>query len=139
MKKQLIVLVLLLGVYGSTTAQVAIAAEPTMPAANLEFTDITASSAKIQWEPGDGEGRIVTFWEYGRFITQPRDGEIRKLNAYSANGVVYHGQGNYVRVQKLKPGTTYYAAVYEFNGSGSQVNYLTVPEVIGCFATAKAN
>jgi hypothetical protein len=49
----------------------------------------------------------------------------------TGNYVVYNGTGNSVAVTGLTAGTTYYTAIYEYNGSGSTANYLTSSSLTG--------
>jgi endonuclease G len=56
----------------------------------------------------------------------------------SGNFVVFSGAGNSVNVTNLQPSTTYHFAVFEFNGSGTGVNYLTTSPAVGNQTTAAA-
>jgi len=48
------------------------------------------------------------------------------------------GTGNSVTVTNLQPSTTYFFAVFEFNGAGTSTNYLTTNPATGTQATAAA-
>jgi endonuclease G len=54
------------------------------------------------------------------------------------NFVVFAGTGNSVTVTNLAPSTTYYFAVFEFNGTGTGANYLTTNPATGSQTTAAA-
>jgi endonuclease G len=56
----------------------------------------------------------------------------------TGNYVVFAGTGNNVTVTNLQPSTTYYFAVFEYNGSGSGTNYLTTNPATGSQMTAAA-
>jgi hypothetical protein len=58
--------------------------------------------------------------------------------AVVGNYVVYAGGGNSVTVTNLQPSTTYYFAVFEFNGSNAGTNYLTTNPATGSQTTAVA-
>ncbi|GEM_PF-928751 len=108
-------------------------AEPTTQASAVNFTGIGATSATVQWTDGNGSSRIVLIKSGSAVNSDPVDGT--GYNADPAFGlgqelgtgnyVVYSGSGNSVSVTGLTTGTTYYFSVYEYNGSGTMVNYLT--------------
>jgi endonuclease G len=54
------------------------------------------------------------------------------------NFVVFAGTGNSVTVTNLTPSTTYYFAVFEFNGTGTSTDYLTTNPATGSQTTAAA-
>jgi endonuclease G len=58
--------------------------------------------------------------------------------AGGGNFVVFAGTGNSVNVTGLQPSTTYYFAVFEFNGFGAGTNYLTTNPATGSQMTAAA-
>ncbi|MDT5158744.1 MAG: endonuclease mitochondrial [Acidobacteriota bacterium] len=60
------------------------------------------------------------------------------ITSAGGNFVVFAGTGNSVTVTNLAPSTTYYFAVFEFNGSGSGTNYLTTNPAAGGQVTAAA-
>jgi endonuclease G len=58
--------------------------------------------------------------------------------AVGGNFVVFAGSGNSVTVTNLQPSTTYYFAVFEYNGSNAGTNYLTTNPATGSQTTAVA-
>jgi endonuclease G, mitochondrial len=58
------------------------------------------------------------------------------VSAVGSNYVVFAGSGNSVTVTNLQPSTTYYFAVFEFNGSNAGINYLTTNPATGSQTTA---
>ena len=56
--------------------------------------------------------------------------------AAGTNFVVYAGTGNSVTVTNLQPSTTYYFAVFEFNGANANTNYLMTNPATGSQTTA---
>src|SRR2546421_1403626 len=78
--------------------------------------------------------------------TQPTNGTVSGAmppaggTAWAGGGnfVVFAGTGNNVTVTNLQPSTTYFFAVFEFNGAGTSTNYLTTNPATGTQATAAA-
>jgi endonuclease G len=58
--------------------------------------------------------------------------------AGGGNFVVFAGTGNSVNVTNLQPSTTYFFAVFEFNGANASTNYLTTNPATGGQTTAAA-
>jgi endonuclease G len=56
----------------------------------------------------------------------------------SGNFVVFAGTGNSVNVTNLQPSTTYYFSIFEYNGAGASINYLTTNPGTGSQTTAAA-
>lgn len=54
----------------------------------------------------------------------------------SGNFVVFAGTGSSVTVTNLQPSTTYYFAVFEYNGANTSINYLTTNPATGSQTTA---
>lgn len=117
-------------------AKGSLAQTPTVAASNIGFTNVYCNELEISWTNGDGIGRLVIA------NTSPIDGDLlpKDGNFYIAsdsfgkgehlgggNFVLYNGSGakNSLVVKRLKHQTTYYFTVIEFNGSGSNLDYLT--------------
>ncbi|MCP4336359.1 MAG: tandem-95 repeat protein, partial [Mycoplasma sp.] len=119
-----------------------IASEPLTQASSVNFTSVTTVSGTVNWTDGDGTYRIVLVKSGSAVDSDPVDGTTYTANAAFGSGtqigtgnyVVYSGTGSSVPVTGLTLGTAYYAAVYEFNGSGGTQNYL-VPAAAGNFTT----
>ncbi len=118
-------------------------AEPTTAASALNFTSVTSTGFTLNWTNGDGASRVVVLKQGSAVNANPADNNGYTANAAFSSGaqigtgnyVVYSGTGNSVAVTGLTAGTTYYAAIYEFNGSGSTANYLTTSVLTGNQAT----
>ncbi len=108
--------------------------EPTTPPSNLTVSNIQCYQADISWTNGNGNNRIVVV------SVAPITGTPTDQTAYTANNnfgsgstiaptqyVVYNGSGNNSVVLGLSSNTTYYVAVFEYNGSAPNCdeNYLT--------------
>jgi hypothetical protein len=109
----------------------AISAVPTTQSV-LSVTSATANSLTFSMNGGNGAGRIlVASTAAVSFI--PTDATAATgVNANwtlatdqgSSNKIVFDGSGTSVTVSGLTANTTYYFAVYEYNGSTTTLNYL---------------
>lgn len=110
--------------------------EPTTPASNISFLNLTNSSVRVQWTSGNGSGRIVVVKEASSVNQSPVDFTAYSPNTSfplgqeivpsSGNRVIYSGSGGFVDVTGLNTLTTYYFAIYEYNGLASLTNYRIV-------------
>lgn len=85
------------------------------------------NSATLNWSNGNGSKRVVLLSTNSNIIP-PQDGTDPIANSvFSSRGqqVIYNGTGNSVTVTGLSPSTTYYAKVYEVQGSGLATMYNT--------------
>jgi hypothetical protein len=126
------------------TAQVA----PTVPASNLRFSSIEGAGFQINFDAGNGATKIVVLKEGSPVTGLPENGKEYTANSnFATAGTEFSVPGEYVvlknsnwatvTVAKLKPGTTYYVAVFEYNGTGTAARYLMVP-LTGSQATVSA-
>jgi hypothetical protein len=108
------------------------ALEPTQAASNLTFSEIGTESVRLKWVSGNGQGRIIIASESVEPSSLPTDGEIyftdSTFNGQSSSfseyeKVIYVGSGDSTIVKGLKPGTTYFFGIIEYNGSGFTINY----------------
>lgn len=106
--------------------------EPTAPASNINFNNITGTSMTVNWENGSGAMRMVVA-RAGSISQVPQDGHDYTANSTFGKGsdinsgtfVVYNGTASTVDVKGLSPNTKYFFAVFEYNGSNSANNYLS--------------
>ncbi|HYE56427.1 MAG TPA: hypothetical protein VD996_16375, partial [Chitinophagaceae bacterium] len=113
------------------------AAAPTVSASNMTYSNVDGGSFTVGFTRGNGAGRIVVVREGSPVTGMPVNGVDYTANAnfgtagseFSVPGefVVFRGTFNSVSISKLKPSTTYYISVFEYNGSGSNIEYLMVP------------
>ena len=116
--------------------------EPQTSASSLNFTNVLTTSVQANWTNGDGEKRMVVVKE-GAAPANPADGSVYTANATFGSGsqigtggrAVYNGTGSAINVTNLLPNHTYYFAVYEYNGSGSAVDYQQTPVLLGSITT----
>lgn len=117
------------------------AAEPTVPASNLQFGGLTCIAVNLTFTKGDGAWRTVLMKQGSAVDATPADGT--KYTAFSAFGagtqigtgnyVVYDNIGNSVTITGLLPGTTYYFTIFEHDGIAP--NYLTSKSASLSFTT----
>jgi hypothetical protein len=105
---------------------------PATQASNLTFGAVTATMEILNWASGDGANRIVVAKAGSAVTGVPVDGTAYTAAAYGAGStlsdgsyVVYNGNLATATVSGLSPSTTYYYAVFEYNGSGTTTKYLT--------------
>ena len=115
-------------------------AEPTTNSSSISFSNIGCNSIDISWTNGNGSNRIVVA------STSPISGTPSDQTNYNANAafgsgdniaagefVVYNSNGNNFTVTGLNTTTTYYFAVFEYNGVAANCteNYLTASPLTG--------
>lgn len=109
-------------------------AEPTSQATALTFTAPAVGGFTASWTVGNGTSRIVII-DDATVTFAPTDGTSPAANVNYAAGIdlgsgqkcVYNGSGNSVAITGLAANTTYNLFVYEYNGTGTQTNFITAP------------
>ncbi|MBL7742297.1 MAG: T9SS type A sorting domain-containing protein [Chitinophagaceae bacterium] len=107
-------------------------ATPTVQTSNAVFTTITTNSVNLTWTNGNGFRRLIVVREGAPVNTDPVSNQQYNVSSQFGNGAttgpgnytVYNSTGTGTNVANLRPGTQYFFAFYEFNGS-SQPQYLT--------------
>ncbi|MGN6164697.1 MAG: T9SS type A sorting domain-containing protein [Flavisolibacter sp.] len=132
MKKNFILFVLLFLI-----GNVVFAAAPTVPSSNLSFSSLDGSQFSVGYTTGNGTSRIAVMKEGSPVTGVPVNGTDYTVNSvfgtaaskFTADGeyVVAKTSWNSFSVTNLKPGTTYYVAIFEYNGSGASTQYLMLP------------
>ena len=112
---------------------------PSIAASNLTVVSTYCSQTTLSWTNGNGNGRLVVASKGSAVVITPSNNSYYLANdsfglghALSANEfVVYNGTGASVVIDNLETNTTYYFAVFEFNGGGSIFNFRTssYPEI----------
>ncbi|WP_081169094.1 T9SS type A sorting domain-containing protein [Niastella populi] len=110
---------------------------PTVPASNIRFTSVDGSSFTVGFDVGNGTNHLVVIKEGSAVTGLPENGKDYTSSSnfatagseFSVPGeyVVQKNNWNSVSVSKLKPGTTYHVAVFEYNGTGVNTKYLAIP------------
>ena len=124
------------------TAPCVLGAEPTTGPSAPTATNLSSSSATLNWAAGNGTGRLVVVRPASATATAPTDGLTYGGNAAYGSGqsvgagyVVYSGTGTTVSVTNLQPSTAYAYQVYELLGTGCTTNYLQASAASGIFTT----
>ncbi|HMF58118.1 MAG TPA: DNA/RNA non-specific endonuclease [Pyrinomonadaceae bacterium] len=116
---------------------------PTTQASNITFSAVGKNSMTVNWTPGNGASRLVVARQGSPVTSSPTDGTFYKPNASFGVGsqvgpgeyVVYSGNGASTGVANLAPNTTYYFAIFEYNGAASTSLYLTTQPATGSQTT----
>jgi hypothetical protein len=138
-------------VTGGTTKLVSVSgtvlsSQPGTQASAVSFANVTSSSFTVSFTSGNGSNRLVLIKSGSAVNSAPMDGTTyAAMAAFGAgaeigtgNFVAYSGTGNTVNIIGLSAATTYYVAVYEFNGSAGTQNYLTTSPPTGSKLTLNA-
>lgn len=107
--------------------------EPGLQASAVSFSNVTTTGFTISWTKGNGNGRIVLIKQGSAVDVNPVDGTTYTASASFGSGdeigtgnyVVYLGSGDTVSVTGLSTGTAYHVRVFEKNGSGASIDFLT--------------
>jgi hypothetical protein len=125
--------------YLTTTApanpsnQITLTYPATTQATNIIVSAISATQFTINWTAGSGTDRLVLLQAASQTNDNITNGVDYPANSLFGAGtfigshvVVYNGSGNAVTVTGLSPSTVYYIEVFDYNGSGTTANYLTL-------------
>ena len=103
---------------------------PTLASSNIIFAGVTDTSLDIQWDPGNGSGRLAIAKANEAITALPVGGLSYTANATYGAGeafdggfVVYNGWGNAFSLAGLAPATRYFISIFETGCSPPQ--YLT--------------
>jgi hypothetical protein len=136
---------------GATTKTVGVSAtvlsvQPATQSSVVSVSNITSTTATINWTAGSGTNHIVLVRSGSAVTTPPTDGITYTASSNFGNGAesgtanytVYNTTGTSVLVSGLSPNTPYFIAVYDFNGSAGTENYLTTTAATGSGTTLNA-
>ncbi len=110
-----------------------IATAPTSGGTTLNFSGIGNNNMTVSFDKGNGARRIVLCKASSAISAAPVSGTPYTATAVYGNGsqigtgnyVVYSDTGSTFMLSGLTANTTYYFAVFEYNGTGGFANYLT--------------
>ena len=101
--------------------------EPTTQA-SISASEVTGSSMKINFTKGNGTGRLLVYSKGTAVTWLPVDGtpylNLPKLLDTNVTAA-YSGNSDNVVITGLEAGETYHFAVFEYNGTAENSNYLT--------------
>lgn len=110
---------------------------PTVPASNIRFSSVDGGSFVVAFDIGNGTNRLIVVKEGSAVTGLPENGKDYTANSnLGTPGTEFTNPGEYViqksswntaTVSKLKSGTTYHVAVFEYNGTGAGTKYLAIP------------
>ncbi len=119
--------------------------EPTIAAGNVQVTERTETTAKITFEPGDGNMRILSLREATAEYAEPVDNKFylgspimdHGFDLGSENYILLAGEDTTVVVTGLKAATQYHYLLFEGdqNEKKTIVDYLTSTYASGSFFT----
>lgn len=116
-----------------TTTSGSVIVAPTLPATSPVVTNVEGNKLTYKCTEGNGAGRIIVVRAGSAVNFVPVDGVSYSADANFGAGtdvgsnqfILSNGTGNTVNVANLQHSTTYHFAVFEYNGSGSNIKYLT--------------
>jgi hypothetical protein len=109
------------------------ATEPTVASSGITIQVFSAPdyAVNLSWQNGNGSGRIVLVRPIS-ISDAPLDGYTYAFhNNYSvapligSNRTVYNGSSNQCTIYGLSRATSYAVSIFEYNGQGDPINYLT--------------
>lgn len=106
---------------------------PATQSSAIEITDIQANQFTLTWTNGDGENRVVLMKQGTAVNAIPANGTDYFANTVFAAGtqigtgnyVVFNGSTNTVTVTGLEANTIYYAKIFEYNNTGTEILFKT--------------
>jgi len=137
-------------VYNTTapaTGNATTLSRPTIPSSGLLFSNIEGNSMELAWTTsGNGTKRIVVARQGSPVTALPADGTNYTANsAFGAGAEISPGQfvvsntaSNFVSISNLSIGTQYHYAIFEYDGIGTNIGYLTSSFAIADASTVSA-
>lgn len=109
------------------------ASQPSTPATAISLQTGNCNDVFTSWINGSGSRRIVVVRANGPVNANPLDGTPYAASSVfgagsdlgGGNYVAYDGSGSFFTLTGLTVGVRYFFAVFEYNGLGNSINYLT--------------
>jgi hypothetical protein len=119
-------------------------AAPTTTPTNFNASSTDGDRINVNWNVGNGAKRIVIARKEAAPTFIPSNGVNYNANAAFGSGnevangefVVYNNTGNSVAVTNLQPNTQYYFSIFEYNGTGTGIEFLTTLTITNGFTIA---
>ncbi len=118
--------------------------EPATQASGVTFSGVERERVQVNWARGSGSGVIVLAKQGAAADAVPVDGTTYTASPFfgsgtqigTANYVVYIGTNASAPIYMLAENTQYSVGVFEYSGSGAQINYLQASPAVGTQTTA---
>jgi hypothetical protein len=122
------------------------ATAPTTPASNLHFSAVDGAFFNVGWTSGNGTRRVIVCKAGSAVTFVPQNGVDYTENTVFGTGqqvapgeyVIYDNAFTSFFVTGLTPATQYFFAVFEYNGTGINTEYLTSSFLTGSATTSAA-
>jgi hypothetical protein len=107
--------------------------EPTSQPTNLQFSSITSTSMNISFTASQSASGYIVLQKISSAPTGiPIDGQIYNIRDSIGDAtVVSFGSNTSFSAIALLPNSSYYYAIYSYNGNGSTTNYYTINPLTG--------
>ena len=117
----------------STATATTLLAEPVSQPTSLVFTSISATGLTVSFTAATNNPNYFVLRRAGSSPTEtPVDGTAYTMgNAFGSSTIAYIGSATSFNESALASATTYFYAVFSFNGSGSLTNYLVTSPLAG--------
>lgn len=124
-----------------------ISAEPTA-AGTITVSSVNTDSIVVNFSGGNGAGRMLVVSASTAVTFAPTDavtytGANDDFNLAfdlgSGNKFIYIGSGTTATLKGVAIGTTYHFALYQYNGSGTNINYLTTASTVSTTTPGPVN
>lgn len=117
--------------------------EPSQKPQILSLNVLSPKSVRLSWNPGNGEGTLVLIKKGGQNFPNPNDGTPYNANAVFGLGqaisngafAAFRGNDTSIIINNLPMNRTLSVAIYNYNGSGNNINYYTSDFAVTTFHT----
>lgn len=129
-----------------TTGDVPGATTPTVAASGPTVSGVDGNKLTLNWTNGNGARRLVVMKAGGPVTFVPAAGNTYAADASFGNSTdlgggqfaVLNNNANTVDITNLQPGTIYHYTIFEYDGTGALVRYLTSAVLSSYVATFSA-
>jgi hypothetical protein len=101
---------------------------PSIPSSNITFSNVTARSLKVSFDPGDGGYRLAVVQSgSSNVLFRPADNTSYSGDLGNSQFVALNGTASQFTLTNLLPGTQYAVAIFEYNSDSVSTRYLVDP------------